>query len=114
MRYVILRDDDTSALTPVACLERLYRPFLERGLPVTLSVIPEVRRAAVRLDGRREGFVPAGVAAGADTVPLAENSALTDYLRANEDYHFAQHGCFHDPAEFDRLDEVETSRLLDR
>jgi len=31
MRYVILRDDDTNAFTPVECLERLYRPFLERG-----------------------------------------------------------------------------------
>ena len=31
MRYVIIRDDDTNALTPVECLERLYRPLLERG-----------------------------------------------------------------------------------
>jgi hypothetical protein len=35
MHYVILRDDDTCAYTPPACLERLYRPFLERGMPVT-------------------------------------------------------------------------------
>ena len=29
MHYVILRDDDTNALTPVGCLEQLYRPFLD-------------------------------------------------------------------------------------
>jgi hypothetical protein len=43
MRYVILRDDDTNALTPVECLERLYRPFLNLGLPVNLATIPKVR-----------------------------------------------------------------------
>jgi len=43
MRYVILRDDDTNALTPIECLETLYRPFLARGLPVNLATIPEVR-----------------------------------------------------------------------
>ena len=37
MRYVILRDDDTNALTPIECLETLYRPFLDRGLPVNLA-----------------------------------------------------------------------------
>ena len=42
MRYVILRDDDTNTFTPVECLERLYRPFLDLGLPVNLAVIPNV------------------------------------------------------------------------
>ena len=32
MRYVIIRDDDTNALTPVECLERLYRPFPGPGV----------------------------------------------------------------------------------
>src|SRR6266511_3759618 len=57
MRYVILRDDDTNALTPVECLERLYRPFLDRGLPVNLAVIPDVATDATTPDGRREGFL---------------------------------------------------------
>ena len=60
MRYVILRDDDTSALTPVKCLERLYRPFLDRGLPVNLAVIPEVRTTVTCPDGRLEGYLAAG------------------------------------------------------
>src|SRR4051812_7938580 len=57
MRYVILRDDDTNALTPVNCLERLYRPFLDRGLPVNLAVIPDVATDARTPEGKREGFL---------------------------------------------------------
>jgi hypothetical protein len=57
MRYVIIRDDDTNALTPVECLERLYRPFLERGLPVNLATIPDVSTAATMADGKSEGFL---------------------------------------------------------
>ena len=54
MRYVILRDDDTNALTPVECLEKLYRPFLARGLPVNLATVPEVRMDARTPEGTRE------------------------------------------------------------
>ena len=73
MHYVIIRDDDTNALTPVECLERLYRPFLDRGLPVNLAVIPAVATDTRTPDGKLEGFlrvrkpeaVLAGVAGGA-------------------------------------------------
>jgi hypothetical protein len=57
MRYVIIRDDDTNALTPIECLERLYRPFLERGLPVNLAAIPDVATTAITADGKPEGFL---------------------------------------------------------
>ena len=57
MRYVIIRDDDTNALTPIECLERLYRPFLDCGLPVNLAVIPDVSTEAKMSDGRPEGFL---------------------------------------------------------
>ena len=57
MHYVIVRDDDTNAFTPVECLERLYRPFLDRGLPVNLATIPEVSTTAKQKDGRPEGFL---------------------------------------------------------
>src|SRR5881394_914723 len=59
MRYVILRDDDTSALTPVECLERLYRPFLDRGLPVNLATIPKVRTDTIGTNGLSEGYLVA-------------------------------------------------------
>src|SRR5947207_13961786 len=59
MRYVILLDDDTNALTSVDCLERLYRHFLERGLPVNLAVIPDVSTGATTPAGERERFLSA-------------------------------------------------------
>lgn len=59
MRYVILRDDDTNALTPVECLERLYRPFLDRGMPVNLATIPKVRTDTTGANGLLEGYLVA-------------------------------------------------------
>jgi hypothetical protein len=113
MRYVILRDDDTNALTPVSCLERLYRPFLDRGLPVNLAVIPEVRTDVRRPDGRLEGYLAAGHRAQSETVRMEENPGLVSYLRENAGYHVAQHGCFHNYFEFDRLDRPAAARLVD-
>jgi hypothetical protein len=114
VRYVILRDDDTSALTPVKCLERLYRPFLDRGLPVNLAVIPEVRTTVTCPDGRLEGYLAAGhPSPGAATVRLEESPGLVAFLRANRGFQIVQHGCFHDRFEFDRLDRKEAGSLLD-
>jgi hypothetical protein len=114
MRTVIIRDDDTNALTPVDCLDRLYRPFLDRGLPVNLATIPEVRSDVRLPNGRREGFLPSrpSPSIGA-TVPLAENAELTAYLSANPHYHIVQHGCHHDHFEFDLTDRMEIARRLD-
>lgn len=111
-RYVILRDDDTNALTPVASLERLYRPFLDRGLPVNLAVIPEVRRATTDPHGRREGFVPAGE--GEPTVPLIRSPELVRYLKANPNLYLVQHGCHHDCFEFAIADPHEIAHRFDR
>src|SRR4051812_21957900 len=114
MRYVIIRDDDTNALTPIECLERLYRPFLARWLPVNLAVIPEVRSDVRLPNGRLEGFLPQrpSPSVGA-TVPLAESAELTAYLSTNPGYHVVQHGCHHDHFEFDRSDRREVARRLD-
>src|SRR5947209_6600959 len=134
MPYVILRDDDTNALTPPHCLERLYRPFLERGLPVNLSVIPEVRANLTQPDGQPEGFVNFnGMALGSpsrsrciensasETIPIAKNQELVAYLQNNSGYEILQHGCHHDYFEFARRDrpqivnriEQGTRRLLE-
>jgi hypothetical protein len=112
MRYVILRDDDTSAFTPVACLERLYRPFLNRGLPVNLAVIPEVRTTVCTPDGRREGFLTAGYGPDEPIAPIGGNRALLDYLRAESGYEVVQHGCHHDYFEFGTSDRAELVRRL--
>ena len=114
MRTVILRDDDTNALTPVECLEKLYRPFLARGLPVNLATIPEVRADARTPDGAREGFLPAVRNPAVETVPLAENQVLTNYLLENPSYAIAQHGCYHDTFEFDCTDRADIVRRLER
>jgi hypothetical protein len=113
MRYVILRDDDTNALTPPECLDRLYRPFLDRGMPVNLSVIPEVRTNVRLLDGRPEGYLMSRTGREPPTLPIAENPQLVDYLCANAGYHVVQHGCHHDYLEFERTDRDEIVRRLD-
>jgi hypothetical protein len=114
MRYVILRDDDTNALTPVECLERLYRPFLDRGLPVNLAVIPDVATDAATPEGRPEGFLFAKNGMQAPTVPIGNNPRLVKYLLENPGYQIVQHGCHHDTFEFDRESPVEISARLDR
>lgn len=114
MRYVILRDDDTNALTPIECLETLYRPFLDRGLPVNLSVIPEVRANALRPDGQPEGFLMGRRGEGAETRPIGQNPKLVRYLQKNPGYRVAQHGCHHDRFEFDVADRREAAQRLDQ
>lgn len=113
MHTVILRDDDTCAFTPRVCLERLYRPFLDRGLPVNLAAIPEVRTDVCTADGRLEGFLSAGVGPLAPLAPIAANTGLIDYLKAEPGYHVVQHGCHHDPFEFGDSDRTELARRLD-
>ena len=124
MRYVILRDDDTNALTPPECLEWLYRPFLDRGLPVNLATIPAVSLNAKRPDGQPESFLwnsgrdgefsPSG-GKGWDRLflPLSSSSRLIEYLRANPGFHLVQHGYHHDPFEFDHDDRGEILRRID-
>ncbi|MES2693370.1 MAG: DUF2334 domain-containing protein [Verrucomicrobiota bacterium] len=114
MHTVIIRDDDTNALTPIPCLEMLYRPFLERGLPVNLATVPEVRCDARSPEGVREGFLPRQGNPAVETVALGENQALVDYLHANRGYSIVQHGCYHDTFEFDRTDRAEIVRRLER
>lgn len=103
MRYVIIRDDDTNALTPVSCLERLYRPFLERGMPVNLATIPEVAISTTVPDGKLEGFLAYRNGTANPTVPIGANTKLVGYLRENQGYEIVQHGLHHDYLEFDRV-----------
>ncbi len=113
MRYVILRDDDTNALTPPERLERLYRPFLDRGLPVNLAVIPEVRTDVRLPDGQVEGFLMARTGDEPETLPIAARPQLLSYLADNKGYRVVQHGCYHDYMEFDECDHREVARRVD-
>jgi hypothetical protein len=111
MRYVILRDDDTNAFTPVECLERLYRPFLDRGLPVNLAVIPDVRTDAVRTDQQPEQFLFAKKKCVELTMPIGDNEKLTRYLLDNPGFQIVQHGYDHTLFEFDS---ENTNDICDR
>ena len=127
MRYVIFRDDDTNAFTPVECLEMLYRPFLTRGLPVNLATIPAVSRGARMENGQPEGFLwnsasrdsphdgpETGTTKGSTTVALQENQQLVSYLKANPGFRIIQHGCHHDYLEFDSARSADIARRLDQ
>jgi hypothetical protein len=113
MHYVILRDDDTCAFTPPACLERIYRPFLARGMPVNLAVIPEVRTSVRAPDGSLEGFLAAGRGPDAPLAPVGLNPGLVEYIRGEPGYHVVQHGCRHDLFEFGGTDRAGLAQRLD-
>jgi hypothetical protein len=114
MRYVILRDDDTNALTPPRCLETLYRFFLDRGFPVNLAVIPEVNVNTRMSDGTPEGYLFARNGATSDTIAIGANPALVGYLKENPGFHALQHGCHHDFLEFDAPNRLEAAARIER
>src|SRR6266567_336668 len=114
MRYVILRDDDANALTPINCLERLYRPWLERGLPVNLAVIPNVRTDVTTPDHKPEGFLLGNHNGAARALPMAGNEKLVAYLLDNPGFHILQHGYHHERFEFDCGDPAEIRRRFNQ
>ena len=114
MRYVILRDDDTNALTPIECLERLYRPLLALGLPVNLATIPNVRTDVIGPNGASESFLLGRNDPGELAVPIASNQPLVSYLLANPGYRIVQHGYHHSLFEFDCERPGNISHRLDQ
>src|SRR5436190_3551018 len=117
MKYVIIRDDDTNALTPIECLERLYRPFLDRNLPVCLATIPDVRSDVRYPNGELEGFLVAAKGVKPGYYPIGSNQKLVNYLKANSNYEIVQHACHHEfvhgNPEFDQNDAGDVARRLD-
>ncbi len=121
MRYVIIRDDDTCALTPIECLETLYRPFLNRNLPVNLATIPNVRSDVFYpkgpLKGQPEGFLVAAKDVKPGSYPIGSNPKLVRYLKENSEYNIVQHAYHHEfvngEPEFDIHDRADIARRLD-
>lgn len=121
MKYVVIRDDDTCALTPIECLETLYRPFLDRNLPVNLATIPNVRSDVFYpkgpLVGQPEGFLVAAKGVKPGTYPIASNEKLVDYLKGNNGYKIVHHAYHHEfvngRPEFDNPDAADVARRLD-
>jgi len=114
MQYVILRDDDTNALTPVECLEHLYRPFLDRGLPVNLAVIPSVRTDTISTNGALEKYLLAKRADTPIEVPLASSTGLVRYLHENPRFRVLQHGYDHSLFEFGSNQRAELANRLEQ
>ena len=112
MRQVVIRDDDTNAFTPPECLEQLYRPFLDRRMPVNLAVIPAVRRGAKTPEGKAEGFLFGANGRAEEVNPIGTNERLINYLRTEPYYRIVQHGCHHDTFEFGGADSEDILRRL--
>lgn len=116
MRFVAIRDDDTNALTPDDYLERLYRPFLDRGLPVNLATIPNVRTDTTYGDGIPEGFLVAKGGAEGRAVQIGSNPKLVRYIKENPGYHVVQHGYNHEfingNCEFEQEDRADVVRRI--
>lgn len=122
MKFVAIRDDDTNALTPVECLDHLYRPFLDRGLPVNLAVIPNVRTDITYGSGIPEGFLFAKNGVTDTYLPIGKNKQLVRYLLDRPGYCIVQHGCTHEfvgggcefelPNPADAATRLETGRRL--
>ncbi len=116
-RYVILRDDDANGTTSPEAIERLYRPFLARGWPVCLAVIPEVRTDVRTMNGELEGFVDASRRGAPGVAPIADNRRFVDYVRAEPKLHVVQHGLRHEIVggrfEFDRDDARDVATRMD-
>ena len=117
LRFVAIRDDDTNALTPVECLDQLYRPFLERCIPVNLAVIPNVRTDITYGAGIPEGFLFAKAGDAPTYLPIGSNQKLVCYLRDNPGFTLLHHGYTHEfidgRCEFELSDPEETARRLD-
>jgi Uncharacterized protein conserved in bacteria (DUF2334) len=118
MKYVIIRDDDANATTPVSWIEPLYRPFLDHGLPVHLAMIPCVQMDIRRLDGQREGFLADHNLNGKTRRSIEENPALLDYVRHNAEYVPVLHGFTHafvdGTYEFNRDEPTDIAQRLER
>ncbi len=113
MNYVLIRDDDTHALTPTDYLERLYHPFHERKLPVNLAVIPNVNTGVRRPCGRPEGFLEPPIAGPTRNVSVSDSPELLSYLKSRPGYCLLHHGYEHAYFEFNTPDPWDAARRLD-
>ncbi|NUN15380.1 MAG: DUF2334 domain-containing protein [Myxococcales bacterium] len=118
MRLVILRDDDANATTPLHWIQACVGPFVDRGLPVQLAMIPEVATDIRLADGRLEGFLTGPMAGLRRVVPISANTALVDYVRGQRLLGVVQHGLSHrivgNRFEFDEADSGKVAQWLDR
>lgn len=118
MKFVILRDDDANATTPPEWISACVGPFVDKGLPVQLAVIPEVDTQIRIVDGSLEGFLTGSMAGTPGVAPISMNTKLVDYIRNQPLLGVVQHGLTHrildGRFEFDEPDSTKVARWLDR
>ncbi len=105
MKYIVIRDDDISYFTNPKDLEIIYRPLLEQGKGVSLSVIPEAGGGFYygQLNGPfwerdRLGyapFIPPEHREQKKLYPVFQNEALMEYLQNRPNFEIVQHGFQH-------------------
>ena len=92
----------------------LYRPALERGLPINLATIPDVSLNACNEHGHLEGFLRFKNGHAGSALPIGSNTKLITYLKENSPYEILQHGLHHDYLEFERLGSDQTPKTIER
>jgi hypothetical protein len=112
----LLRDDDANATTDPRWFAKIYAPILDAGLPLNLSVIPEVRLDTRAPDGAYERFL-CRRAGDTGTEPLAWDSPIAAWMRERRAQVVPlQHGWTHERVregtEFGALDEGEAARRI--
>jgi hypothetical protein len=105
MKYVVIRDDDICSFTRPEMLEILYRPLLNAGKPVALSVVPAIGggQPVGALNGpfwkqfrlEYSPCLPPRYREEAQIFPLTPDSEIVRYLRQNPVYEIVQHGYNH-------------------
>jgi len=97
---VVIRDDDVSYFTKPQCLEHIYRPLLELGLPINLAVIPIMHAQSY------DALQIQGCSALNDPVKpikydkkylmlVGENVDLVDFVKQHN-FEVLQHGLMHE------------------
>ncbi|MCC6613708.1 MAG: DUF2334 domain-containing protein [Anaerolineae bacterium] len=120
MTTLIIRDDDPSFFTHPGLLDTIYAPLWERGLPVSLSVIP-AQTGATRVLWREgapyDPSIPPGYRGDETERPLADNAEMCAYLngRAREGLvEICLHGWSHSYREYGALDGPTAHEKLQR
>lgn len=119
MTLYLIRDDDSNATTDPMRLERGYLPLLDAGLPISFSVVPEVRLDTLAPGGRREEFLSPSTPASSACARLERETPLAEWLRAHRDQAgVMMHGLSHERrregTEFGALSRSEAMRLIVR
>lgn len=104
-KYVVIRDDDICLFTRPEMLEIIYKPLLDAGKSVALSVVPAIGggQPAGALNGQfwrqfqldYSPCLPPNKRAEASISPLTPDCEIVRYLCARREYEIVQHGYNH-------------------